>query len=154
MHQPLRKYIPATITQSYFQMRARNRLIESTDTDAINVSPLIDVVFILLIFFIVSATFVTLPGIEVSRPQAVTGKALEKNAVIFALSGDNEIKYAGSTVQLEEVPGLVEQASKDKGKPVVIQVDQWADASILAKIVALARKKSSDVSIATRKPRA
>ncbi|MGA1101195.1 MAG: ExbD/TolR family protein [Opitutales bacterium] len=135
-------------------MRARNRLIESTDTDAINVSPLIDVVFILLIFFIVSATFVTLPGIEVSRPQAVTGKALEKNAVIFALSGDNEIKYAGSTVQLEEVPGLVEQASKDKGKPVVIQVDQWADASILAKIVALARKKSSDVSIATRKPRA
>ena len=154
MYQPLRKYIPATITQSYLQMRARNRLIESTDTDAINVSPLIDVVFILLIFFIVSATFVTLPGIEVNRPQAVTGKALEKNAVIFALSGDNEIKYAGSTVQLEEVPGLVEQASKDKGKPVVIQVDQWADASILAKIVALARKKSSDVSIATRKPRA
>jgi biopolymer transport protein ExbD len=135
-------------------MRARNRLIESTDTDAINVSPLIDVVFILLIFFIVSATFVTLPGIEVNRPQAVTGNALEKNAVMFALSGDNEIKYAGSTVQLEEVPGLVEQASKDKGKPVVIQVDQWADASILAKIVALARKKSSDVSIATRKPRA
>ena len=135
-------------------MRARNRLIETTDTDAINVSPLIDVVFILLIFFIVSATFVTLPGVEVTRPQAVTGKALEKNAVIFALSADNEIKYAGSTVQLEEIPGLVEQASKDKGKPVVIQVDQWADASMLAKMVAQARKKSIDVSIATRKPKA
>jgi biopolymer transport protein ExbD len=135
-------------------MRARNRLIDTTDTDAINVSPLIDVVFILLIFFIVSATFVTLPGVEVTRPQAVTGKALEKNAVIFALSADNEIKYAGSTVQLEEIPGLVEQASKDKGKPVVIQVDQWADASMLAKMVAQARKKSIHVSIATRKPRA
>jgi len=135
-------------------MRARNRLIETTDTDAINVSPLIDVVFILLIFFIVSATFVTLPGVEVTRPQAVTGKALEKNAVIFALSGENEIKYAGSTVQLDEIPVLVEQASKDSGKPVVIQVDQWADASVLAKIVAQARKKSADVSIATRKPRA
>jgi len=36
---------------------------------------------------------------------------------------------------------------------VVIQVDQWADASILAKIVAQARKKSAVVSIATRKPR-
>ena len=44
-------------------------------------------------------------------------------------------------------------AGKDKGKPVVIQVDQWADASILAKIVAQARKKSAVVSIATRKPR-
>ena len=134
-------------------MRSRSRNIENTEADAINVSPLIDVVFILLIFFIVSATFVTLPGIKVTRPQAVTGKALEKNAVIFALSGKNEIKYAGSSVQLEEIPGLVEQASKDKGKPVVIQVDQWADASILAKIVAQARKKSAVVSIATRKPR-
>ena len=134
-------------------MRSRSRNIENSEADAINVSPLIDVVFILLIFFIVSATFVTLPGIEVTRPQAVTGKALEKNAVIFSLSGKNEIKYAGSSVQLEEIPGLVEQASKDKGKPVVIQVDQWADASILAKIVAQARKKSAVVSIATRKPR-
>ena len=134
-------------------MRSRSRNIENSEADAINVSPLIDVVFILLIFFIVSATFVTLPGIEVTRPQAVTGKALEKNAVIFALSGKNEIKYAGSSVQLEEIPGLVEQASKDKGKPVVIQVDQWADASILAKVVAQARKKSGVVSIATRKPK-
>ena len=134
-------------------MRSRSRNIENSEADAINVSPLIDVVFILLIFFIVSATFVTLPGIEVSRPQAVTGKVLEKNAVIFALSGKNEIKYAGSSVQLEEIPGLVELASKDKGRPVVIQVDQWADASILAKVVAQARKKSGVVSIATRKPK-
>ena len=134
-------------------MKSRSRNIENSEADAINVSPLIDVVFILLIFFIVSATFVTLPGIEVTRPQAVTGKALEKNAVIFALSGKNEIKYAGSSVQLEEIPGLVELASKDKGKPVVIQVDQWADASILAKVVAQARKKSGVVSIATRKPK-
>ena len=135
-------------------MRRRRRQQENTEAEAINVSPLIDVVFILLIFFIVSATFVTLPGIEVTRPQAVTGKALEKNAVIFALSEENEIKYAGSTVHLEEIPSLVERASKDTGKPVVIQVDQWADASILAKIVAQARKKSSEVSIATRKPQA
>lgn len=135
-------------------MRGRARIIESSETDSINVSPLIDVVFILLIFFIVSATFVTLPGIEVTRPLAVTGKALQKNAVIFALSGENEIKYAGSTVQMEEIPGLVEQASRVSGKPVVIQVDQWADASVLAKMVAEARKKASEVSIATRKPRA
>ncbi len=133
-------------------MKRKSRYLDSNESDAINVSPLIDVVFILLIFFIVSATFVTLPGIEVTRPQAVTGKALEKNAVIFALSAENEIRYAGSSVQMEEIPGLVAQASKDKGKPVVIQVDQWADASILARIVAEARKKSSDVSIATRKP--
>ena len=154
MHQPIGELVSSSVARTHCSMRRHNRQNDNNEADAINVSPLIDVVFILLIFFIVSATFVTLPGIEVTRPQAVTGKALEKNAVIFALSGENEIKYAGSTVQLEEIPKLVEMASKDRGKPVVIQVDQWADASILSKMVAQARKKSSEVSIATRKPRA
>ena len=55
----------------------RRRQQESAQADAINVSPLIDVVFILLIFFIVSATFVTLPGIEVTRHSS-NGKSSRK----------------------------------------------------------------------------
>ena len=58
------------------------------EEDGINVSPLIDVVFILLIFFIVSATFVTLPGVDVSRPRVENAAALQKNSVLFALSAD------------------------------------------------------------------
>ena len=116
MHQPFGELVSSSVARTHCSMRRHNRQNDNNEADAINVSPLIDVVFILLIFFIVSATFVTLPGIEVTRPQAVTGKALEKNAVIFALSGENEIKYAGSTVQLEEIPKLVEMASKDRGK--------------------------------------
>ena len=72
-------------------MKLRNRLrLEEEDRD-INVSPLIDVVFILLIFFIVSATFVTLPGIDVSRPQVQRAESLKKNSILFALSEKNQI---------------------------------------------------------------
>ena len=67
-------------------MKLRRNFGQENETGDINVSPLIDVVFILLIFFIVSATFVTLPGIEVNRPQVRTSTALEKNSVLFALS--------------------------------------------------------------------
>ena len=67
---------------------------------AINVSPLIDVVFILLIFFIVSATFVTLPGIDVSRPKVQNATSLQKNSVLFALSDKSEIFHAGKKVKL------------------------------------------------------
>ena len=127
--------------------------MEEEGSESINVSPLIDVVFILLIFFIVSATFVTVPGVEVKRPAAQTAKSLQKNSVLFALSERDEIFHAGKRVSLEEIPHLIEIASKNRPKPVVIQVDKWADASLMSKIVEKARKNAPSISIATRKSR-
>lgn len=126
---------------------------ERNEEDSINVSPLIDVVFILLIFFIVSATFVSLPGINVKRPKAITAESLEKNSILFALSEKDKIFYGGEEVKLAEISSLIERASKKRKKPVVVQTDQMADASLLAKVVAKARLYSPSVSIATRKPR-
>ena len=118
----------------------------------INVSPLIDVVFILLIFFIVSATFVSVPGIEVNRPKVQTATSLQRNSILFALSNENQLFHGGQKIQLDEMGTVIENSDKKRDKPVIIQVDQWADASILAKVVAQARKSRTHVSIATRKP--
>ena len=118
----------------------------------INVSPLIDVVFILLIFFIVSATFVSVPGIEVNRPKVQTATSLQRNSILFALSNENQLFHGGQEIQLDEMGTVIESSDKKRDKPVIIQVDQWADASILAKVVAQARKSRTHVSIATRKP--
>ena len=120
---------------------------------AINVSPLIDVVFILLIFFIVSATFVTLPGVDVSRPKVQNASSLQKNSVLFALSEKSEIFHSGEIVELSEVSPLIRLAIKDKDKPVVIQVDKWADATVLTELVSEAKKVSHSVSLATLKNR-
>lgn len=132
-------------------MKLRRRSLLEEEEDGINVSPLIDVVFILLIFFIVSATFVTLPGVDVSRPRVEKAVALQKNSVLFALSESNQIFHAGESVRLTDVPPLISEAIKERDKPVVIQVDQWADASILAKLVREAKKASPSVSLATLK---
>ena len=118
----------------------------------INVSPLIDVVFILLIFFIVSATFVSVPSIEVHRPKVQTATSLQRNSILFALSNENQLFHGGLEIQLDEMGTVIENSDKKRDKPVIIQVDQWADASILAKVVAQARKSRTHVSIATRKP--
>jgi len=134
-------------------MSLRRRSLDEEASESINVSPLIDVVFILLIFFIVSATFVTVPGVEVKRPEARTAQSLQKNSVLFAISERDEIFHAGARVSLEEIPRLIEAASKNRPKPVVIQVDQWADASLMSKVVAKARRNAPSVSIATRKSR-
>jgi biopolymer transport protein ExbD len=132
-------------------MKLRRRSLSEEEEDGINVSPLIDVVFILLIFFIVSATFVTLPGVDVSRPRVENAASLQKNSVLFALSESNQIFHAGESVRLADVPPLISEAIKERDKPVVIQVDQWADASVLAKLVREAKKASPSVSLATLK---
>jgi biopolymer transport protein ExbD len=134
-------------------MKLRRRSSMEDEDSAINVSPLIDVVFILLIFFIVSATFVTLPGVDVSRPKVQNASSLQKNSVLFALSEKSEIFHSGEIVELSEVSPLIRLAIKDKDKPVVIQVDKWADATVLTKLVSEAKKVARSVSLATLKNR-
>ena len=134
-------------------MKLRRRSSMEDEDSAINVSPLIDVVFILLIFFIVSATFVTLPGVDVSRPKVQNASSLQKNSVLFALSEKSEIFHSGEMVELSEVSPLIRLAIKDKDKPVVIEVDKWADATVLTKLVSEAKKVARSVSLATLKNR-
>ena len=134
-------------------MKLRRRLLKEKETESINVSPLIDVVFILLIFFIVSASFVKVPGEEVVRPRTVTADSLEKNAVLFALTADNSLHYAGEKINIDQVRSLVEDLRREVDAPVIIQVDQEADASRLAQVAREGKKAGATVSIATRKPR-
>lgn len=134
-------------------MKLRRRTAIEDEDGSINVSPLIDVVFILLIFFIVSATFVTLPGAEITRPRVEKESSLQKNSVLFAISSKDQIFHAGEVVELSEISLLISQAFKNKEKPVIIQVDQSADATILAKLVSEAKKVAQSVSLATLKNR-
>ena len=134
-------------------MKLRRRLLKEKEAESINVSPLIDVVFILLIFFIVSASFVKVPGEEVVRPRTVTSDSLEKNAILFALTANNSLHYAGEKINVGQVRSLVEDLRREVNAPVIIQVDQEADASRLAQVAREGKKAGATVSIATRKPR-
>ena len=134
-------------------MKLRRRLLKEKEAESINVSPLIDVVFILLIFFIVSASFVKVPGEEVVRPRTATVDSLEKNAILFALTADNSLHYAGDKIAIDQVRSLVEDLRREVDAPVIIQVDQEADASRLAQVAREGKKAGATVSIATRKPR-
>ena len=134
-------------------MKLRRRLLKEKEAESINVSPLIDVVFILLIFFIVSASFVKVPGEEVVRPRTVTAESLEKNAILFALTADNTLHNEGEKIHIDQVRSLVEDLRREVDAPVIIQVDQEADASRLAQVAREGKKAGATVSIATRKPR-
>lgn len=131
-------------------MRYRRALVEADATTEINVSPLIDMVFILLIFFIVTTVFVEETGTEVDKPQAVTATQLEKNSILLALTAKGEVVYGGKEIGLGGVRPLVSRLCQADPLPVIVQVDQQASAGLLVRVIDEAKLgKAKNVSIAT-----
>jgi biopolymer transport protein ExbD len=116
----------------------------------INISPLIDMVFILLILFIVAAVFVEEPGIEVRRPVAYSAKSLEKNSILLALTAGEEVYYGGDSIGVQGVRPLVRRLLRIREMPVILQVDQDADGDALVRVIKEARLAGGAVSVATR----
>jgi biopolymer transport protein ExbD len=131
-------------------MRYRRAIVEAEETTDINVSPLIDMVFILLIFFIVTTVFVEETGTEVDKPQAATATQLEKNSILLALTAKGEVIYGGKEIGLGGVRPLVARLCQSEPMPVIIQVDQKASAGLLVRVIDEAKLgKAKNVSIAT-----
>ena len=72
-------------------IRAHRSFSKSEKPEDINISPLIDMVFILLIFFIVNTVFVEETGADVDKPQAAAASMLEKNSVLIAITSEGRV---------------------------------------------------------------
>ena len=117
-------------------MRQRKLLFEeSAKAEEINVSPLIDIVFILLIFFIVTTVFVEETGVQVQRPQAASAIDLEKNSILIAITEDSKIIYGGQEIGVKGVRGIVKRLiQQDADMPVIIQADKNSSVDLYTKV--------------------
>jgi biopolymer transport protein ExbD len=115
-------------------------------------SPLLDVVFILLIFFIVSTVFVKETGVEVDKPQAISAKQLEQNTIMLAITHDNRVVYDGANIGLTGVRTVIELTLSSEPRPVVIQVDKSVRSELLVSVIDEAKLAGAQsVNIATLK---
>ena len=124
----------------------------SDDFDAdIDMSPLIDCVFILLIFFIVTTVFVKETGVEVERPLVVSAEKLERNSLLIAITPEGNIMHGGRDIGVNGVQPLIKRELKAEQLPVIIQVDAGAKASMLYKVLSEAKLGGAvEVNVATR----
>ncbi|MBE0540603.1 MAG: biopolymer transporter ExbD [Verrucomicrobia bacterium] len=116
-------------------MRFRRAIVDSDETNDINVSPLIDMVFILLIFFIVTTVFVEETGTDVDKPQAASAIQLEKNSILLALTSKGQVVYGGKEIGVGGVRPLVRRLTQQETMPVIIQVDRNANAGLLVRVI-------------------
>ena len=93
----------------------------------IGIAPLIDMVFILLIFFLVTTSFVRETGISVNKPAAVTARILEKESILVAVSETGSVHVNNRQVDLAGLRGAVKkELRRGSARPVVIVADRKA----------------------------
>ncbi|MEM6675434.1 MAG: biopolymer transporter ExbD [Planctomycetota bacterium] len=119
----------------------------------IDISPLIDCVFILLIFFIVTTVFVEETGVEVNKPQAASASELESNSILIAITDKGAIVYDKRDIGISGVQPLVKRmVQADPEIPVIIQADREAPSGKLVRVIdeaTLAGAKKVNLATAT-----
>ena len=131
--------------------RFKNNNDDSTEA-TVDISPLIDCVFILLIFFIVTTTFVDETGVEVDKPQAASSVQLEKTSIMIAITANGEIVYGGNEIGISGIRSLVKRMMQKEEVPVIIQADESVTSGLLVRVIDEAKLAGAmKVSIATRK---
>ncbi len=109
--------------------------VETSESADINLSPLIDMVFLLLIFFMVTTVFVEETGVDVQKPSAATAEDLDRNSVLIAVTGSGDVVYGGRTIGVNGVRGVVARALQDQDMPVILLADQTAQAGVVVDII-------------------
>jgi biopolymer transport protein ExbD len=120
----------------------------------IDMTPMLDVVFIMLIFFIVTASFVKEAGIDVNRPDAATAVKKDRANILVAISAKGDIWINKRKVDVRAVQANIERlyAENPQGT-VVIQADRKATTEVLIKVMDASRAAGiEDVSIAAQEP--
>jgi len=133
---------------------ARARRTAKADDSDVNVTPLLDIVFIMLIFFIVTATFIKEPGVDVTRPEAQTAEDQRLVSVLVAIDADNKIWINRKEVSLEGVRAAVERLRRENPRgSAVVQSDGRAHSEYLVEVLEQIRAAGVQdvVAVSTRK---
>jgi biopolymer transport protein ExbD len=128
----------------------RRRQNRRKSESEVNLTPMLDVVFIMLIFFIVTASFVKESGIEISRPGASTAVRKEKGNILIAISANDQIWMNRRQVDPRALRANIERAHAENPQgAVVIQADKAAKTGLLVQVMDAAREAGvKDISLA------
>ena len=120
--------------------KKRSLGVVEEEENEINLTPMLDVVFIMLIFFIVTATFIKEAGIQVERPDTVTAESQDDASILIAISANDEIWIDRQERDPRAVRSIIERlhAENPKGS-IVIQADEDSTNEVLVIVMEAAK---------------
>jgi biopolymer transport protein ExbD len=132
-------------------MARRHAHIEEAE---INITPMLDIVFIMLIFFIVTTSFTKETGANISRPEAEQAAALSNGTILIGIRPNNEIWMERQQIELREVRQMVERARAENPEgSVVVVADKGSRIGTVTEVMDQVRLAGvAGVAISARRP--
>src|SRR4030043_1049319 len=97
----------------------------SLETGHLDIPPLIDVIFLLLIFFMLTSSFLFQPGIKINLPKALTSEVIQKENLIIIITNDDALYINERPIEQEELSSRLKIAANES-KPILIKADRKA----------------------------
>ena len=120
----------------------------------INVTSLIDVVFLLLLFFVVTSTFLERPGLDLSLPSAESAEVAAREEATVVVTSGGEIQLDGASVGEADLERAIEQAlGRRESKRVVLEVDERVPHGRVVQVMDAARRAGAAGLVVATRPR-
>ncbi|MFH1846155.1 MAG: biopolymer transporter ExbD [Candidatus Omnitrophota bacterium] len=115
----------------------------------LDIAPLIDVVFLLLIFFMLTSSFIFQPGIRVNLPKALTSEVLNKDLLVITITDANSVFINERPIKSEELISRIDLAARED-QPLLIKADKMTNLGKVIEIWDICRDKEvKQINIAT-----
>lgn len=110
---------------------------ESTHIDMV---PMVDCIMVLVIFLMISSSFVSDPGVEVQKPDVVGALSSDQNALLIAIAADNRIWFDGQEIRPDQVAAVLKQAAVGRSPSVIVRGDQASSLGVFAQVYTEAKR--------------
>jgi len=118
----------------------------------LDIAPLIDVVFLLLIFFMLTSSYIFQPGIKINLPKAVTSEVIRKRDLVITVSAENLIYLNNRRISIKELKSHLEKAAGGDW-PLLIKADRKTSLGKVVQIWDMSREAGlTQINIATNQP--
>ncbi|MFH1594331.1 MAG: biopolymer transporter ExbD [Candidatus Omnitrophota bacterium] len=119
----------------------------------LDITPLIDVIFLLLIFFMLTSSFIFQPGIKINLPKALTSEVIQRENLIIIIRDDDSLFVNERQIDIEELSSRLKIAARES-KPILIKADRKASLGKVVEIWDLCRLQGvQKINIATSQKR-
>ncbi len=125
---------------------ARRSIVHDDEETKVDLSSMIDCIFILLIFFIVATVFVEEKGLQASKPDAAAAKSEEESeTLVLQITADNKVFVQDEEVRVGDVAGRVQSSLADPETPVVIRAHESSDHGVFVGVWDAARRGGAEM---------
>lgn len=119
----------------------------------LNITPLVDVLLILIVFFVVTSTFMEQPGIKLELPKAQTADLQRIEKAILIVSADAKLLFRNKEISLSELPAILSDAMEESmDKSLIISADKAAQHGLIISIMDIARQNGVEKLVVSTEP--